>query len=169
MRRLLSTVAFLAASGLVFAPQASAQQFGVHLNWADDVDLGIGARAMFDLGGLVSSSDDDPLANLKGVVSGDYFFWDCDPFDCTYFEINGNAIYPFELEDSDLQPYVGGGLNFASVDFEGSGDTDVGLNLLGGINFDLGGFAAFAEAKTEVGGGDQFVLTFGVLLGSSGD
>ena len=170
MKKLLIAACTVAAVGVMAAPAQAQVQFGVQANYAEDVDFGIGARGQFGLGEMLNA--EGGLADLIGVVSFDYYFWDCSA-DCSYFEINGNALYPVEVEGSDLAPYVGGGLNIARASLDsgvtGVGDvseTDVGLNALGGLNFDLGGFAAFVEAKIEVGGGEQFVLTFGGLFGS---
>jgi hypothetical protein len=41
----------------------------------------------------------------------------------------------------------------------------VGLNLLGGLKFALGSLSSYAEGRFELGGGEQLVLTFGVLVG----
>jgi hypothetical protein len=67
---------------------------------------------------------------------------------------------------------VGAGLNLAHVSVDvpgvpGGSDTDLGLNALAGLRFPLGTFSAFAEARAELGGGKQLVLTFGALLGGS--
>ena len=161
----------LAVAGLA-APAQAQVQFGPQLDFADDFDFGVGARAQFGIGSLFETEE---LADLQAAVSFDYFFPDCAGFDCSYLEINGNGLYPFELQDSDFTPYVGAGLNLAlfSAEFTdpitgattSESDTDVGVNLLGGAAFDLGGFDVFAEARIELGGGEQFVLTFGTLFG----
>ncbi|MFO7895279.1 MAG: outer membrane beta-barrel protein [Longimicrobiales bacterium] len=172
MKRLLIAAFAVLMAGALAQPAQAQVQFGAQANYADDFDFGIGARAQFDLGSMFEL--EGAMASLKGVVSGDFYFPDCGDLDCSYMEINGNALYPIEME-GDLAPYVGGGLNIArfSADYtdpfsgttSSSSDTDVGLNALGGANFDLGSMAAFAEAKIELGGGEQFVLTFGVLFG----
>lgn len=172
-RLLIAAFAVLIASALAQPAQAQVQ-FGVQANYADDFDFGIGARAQFDLGSMLQL--EGAMASLRGAVTGDFYFPDCGGVDCSYMEINGNALYPFEVE-GDLEPYAGGGLNIARFSTEftepvsgttsSSSDTDLGLNAIGGANFDLGSMAAFAEAKIEIGGGEQFVLTFGVLFGGN--
>lgn len=164
MKKLLIAAATVAAIGVMAAPAHA--QFGVQVNYADDFDFGVGARAQFGLGDMLAA--EGGLGDLLGVVSFDYYFPDCGLADCTYWEINGNALYPLEIENSDLAPYVGGGLHIGRFDVDGFGnDTEVGLNAVGGLNFDLGGFATFVEAKIELGGAEQFVLTFGGLFGGS--
>lgn len=170
MKKLLVT-ACLIAVGLTGADPASAQaRFGAQVNLADDFDFGVGVRAVVPLGSAFGASEDEPLGRLKGVASFDYYFWDCPGVDCSYFEINGNLLYPLMVEGFD--PYLGGGLNIARASVETSvgdvSDTEVGLNLLAGAEFDLGDLGAFAEIKGELAGGEQLVLTFGILFGGGG-
>lgn len=154
------------------AAPASAQRFGVHANWADDVDFGIGARMEVDAQGLFT--DDEPFSRTFFLGSFDYFFPDCGSFDCNYWEINAGLAIP--IIAADIDPYVGAGINIASFGYDedlpdefdfGGSDTDVGLNLLGGIRFPLGNLSAFGEGRLELGGGEQLVLSFGVMLGGS--
>ncbi|HSJ13193.1 MAG TPA: hypothetical protein VK939_02185 [Longimicrobiales bacterium] len=162
----LGMVAMLGAG----ASNAEAQRIGVQGNWSDDFDLGIGARVELNLPNLLTS--EGPLANTFLIGSFDYFFPDCPAdLDCSYWEINGNLAVPFAV--SGLSPYAGAGLNIARIDvgledsdFSGS-DTEIGLNLLGGLRFPIGGVSAYGEARLELGGGEQFVLTFGAMVGGS--
>jgi opacity protein-like surface antigen len=142
-------------------------RFGANLSWADDADLGIGARVGFGIG---SVSRRQPI---EGVVSFDYFFPDDagTGADVTYWEINANGIYKFAASGGSLAPYIGAGLNYArgSVAISGIGsgsESDVGLNLLGGIRFNTSrSLQPFAEARIELGGGEQLVLAGGFLFG----
>lgn len=159
---LLATNAGAAAAQTVFGPQ---------LSWGDDSDLGIGARLELPLAGMMSTDPSSPASKLRLVGSFDWFFPDDGVgIDVDWWEINANLTYPIEAEG--VRPYVGGGLNFAhvSVHFDDAllddvSDTDVGLNLLGGLKFLLGTLDAFAEARFALGGADQFVLTSGILFG----
>lgn len=162
MKKLLIAVCTVLAVGVMAIPAEAQVQFGPQLSYADDFDFGIGARAQFDLGSAVDEGG--TFGDLRGVVSFDYFFPDCELGDCSYIEINGNALYPFDVE-GEVEPYVGAGVNIARVSVEDVSDTEVGLNALGGINFGLGPFMAFSEARIELSGGEQFVLTFGALFG----
>jgi hypothetical protein len=172
MRTLFRTTLPLVLLVLSTAP-AHAQRFGVQLDWGDDSDLGIGGRAEFTLGSLFASSG--AFSRMYGIGSFSYFFPDCDDtvvdVDCRYWEINLNGAVPLVAQDID--PYIGGGLNLAhsSIDADGPGgdgdDTELGINLLGGLRFLIGTLSAFAEARAELGGGEQFVLTAGILLGGS--
>jgi hypothetical protein len=166
----------LAGLALVhFAPtRAEAQvNFGPYLAWGDEADLGIGGRVDVGLGNAFGV-DSGPFQNLflnSGVA---YFFIDCDAgfdfdeVDCSYIEVNGNLAVPFTLEGSSIEPYAGAGFNIArgsrDVDGESESETDVGLNILGGIFFPISDLRGFAEAKFELEGGEQFVLSGGILF-----
>ncbi len=151
---------FLALAFLLFlvvtASEAQAQaRFGVQMSIADDADLGVGAR--------VALSPPGP-SPIKILGTFDIFFPD-GPVD--YWELNGNIVYVVPVQNSAVAPYIGGGLNVAHSSVDGgtfgSSDTDLGLNLLGGIEFG-GALPLFVEARVEVNGGEQFVLTGGIFF-----
>lgn len=166
----LLTAASLAI--LLLVPTALHAQVGLggQLSVADDADLGLGVRATF---GLPTPTP------LEIITTADYFFPDgALGVDVSYWEINANLVYLFQIPASIIAPYAGGGLNFArasySVDLseidpgfpavEGS-ETDVGVNLLGGARFNLGSsITPFGELRIELGGGEQFVFSGGVLF-----
>ena len=159
MKKLLMVAAVL----LIAAPNAAQAQmgFGAQASWGSDADLGVGARLVMGLPNI--------RTGLQGILSGDYFFIDCGGADCSWIELNANAAIP--LAASGLNPYVGGGLNVAriSVDVNGFGNssaTEIGLNVLGGLKFS-GSLSPFAEARLSLGGGEQFVITGGIMLGGS--
>ena len=60
-----------------------------------------------------------------------------------------DAQYQFKTSDPKLQPYLVGGIGYASTDFEGGFDNDDRLlNIGGGVKYDLGsGWAVRAEAR----------------------
>jgi hypothetical protein len=155
-----------AALGLFGASQLDAQaRVGGQLSFGSDQDLGLGARLHV---GLKSPQ------RLAIIGTFDWFFPDERPGeDHSYWELNGNLAYFFKVQDSSsLAPYAGGGLNIAhrsSSDFDdghghSASDTDLGLNLLGGTLFGKGKVNPFVEARIELAGGEQFVLTGGVLF-----
>ena len=157
--------AAVTAALVIGTADAQAQAFGVQGSWGDDTDLGIGARLELGLPNLLTS--EGPLANTFLIGSFDYFFPDfCDAFDdCSYWEINGNLAVP--ITSSTIDPYAGAGLNIARMSVLDSSETEVGLNLLGGLRFNLGGLGAFGEGRFVLSGSEQFVLTFGVLVGGT--
>ena len=155
MKKLLCAVAL---AGMLSLPASvSAQvQAGPLLAYHDDLEaLGIGAFVEI------------PVASVEGLsIAPDFtFYFPDDPVD--YFEINGNVVYDFTVApDSPVVPFALGGLNIARASVDtGAGsvsDTEVGLNLGGGVNFRAGSLAPFAGAKFEFQDGTSFVL-FGGL------
>ncbi|HET7276313.1 MAG TPA: hypothetical protein VFI91_14180 [Longimicrobiaceae bacterium] len=156
-RTLFAALAALAMVVATEAPAAAQAQFGAQVSYAEDFDLGIGARAQFGLAQL-------GVENLFGIASVDYFFPDCGAGDCNYIELNANGA--ISLPEVGLPIYAGGGLNVAHASFGDFSNTEVGLNILGGVQFPdaLGALTPFAEARFELSGGEQFLITGGILF-----
>lgn len=130
-----------------------------------DADLGLGVRFGFDASGW------HPDVEIQ--LGLDIFFPDSPPgVDVGYFEINANAVRHFRIADNrTLMPYAGAGFNIArasrsddGVSFSERSDTDLGVNILGGVRFDLDRYDPFVELRFELGGGDQGVLTGGIRI-----
>lgn len=165
----------LAAALFMAAPAQAQVAFGPQVSYGTDSDLGVGARVELPVGGMITQDAGSMMAGLKAIGSFDWFFLDCDDdafggveVDCSYWEANVNGAVPFVIEGQGFSPYLGAGLNIAQVavevgDFDES-ETEIGVNILGGLNFPLGGLAAFAEGRIELGGGEQFVISAGVLF-----
>lgn len=153
----LMTVGLLAVAAQGLDAQV---RFGGQLNIADETDVGLGPRIALDLG--------DTGTPLQVVGTWDIYFPDEDALD--YWELNGNLVYRFELEETDaVVPYGGGGLNVARFDVETPGgdevgDTEVGVNFLGGVEFPLVSLSPFVEFRVTAEGGEQFYVTGGVLV-----
>ena len=166
IRSLVTAVALVAVSASAVDAQT---RFGAHAIWADDVELGVGARMEMDMSGKLSKQP--PLSRAFFIGQFDFFLDPCEPGDCTYFEINPGIAVP--LNATTLKPYLGAGLNIArmSVDLGGTlgnqSDTEIGLNLLGGLKLNLSGMDAFTEARIALGGGEQFSIAFGILFGGT--
>ncbi|HET9947361.1 MAG TPA: outer membrane beta-barrel protein [Longimicrobiales bacterium] len=158
MKKLLCTVAV--AGALVVPGAAQAQvvlgpMAGFHTEDAIDA-FGIGAFASFE----VPSLDE----NLSITPSFIYYFPD-DPRG--YWELNGDVVYNFEVSpDTPVLPFAMAGLNIArfSVDLNGASDSDteIGLNLGGGVTFRAANVEPFAGAKFELQDETGFVLFGGV-------
>ncbi|HXY69439.1 MAG TPA: hypothetical protein VEH62_08320 [Gemmatimonadales bacterium] len=153
-----------AAAGLAFClvPAALAAQgpvrVGAELSFAENANAGLGARL------------DMPLVpfwtrDLRLDVSFDYFF---PGSSLNYWELNGDLAWGLPLARSRIALVLGGGLNLAhSSDsgVPGSGVTDLGINLLFGLRFPTGRrLTPYLELRPELGGGERFVLTAGVLF-----
>jgi hypothetical protein len=85
----------------------------------------------------------------------------------TMFEVNGDVTYAFPVAaDSPVLPFAFAGLNVFrfSFDVPGGGsfsNTDVGLNLGGGVQFPSS-LNPFAGAKFEIQDGTGFVIFGGI-------
>lgn len=152
----LGALALLALGGPA-TPAEGQVHLGPQVSLGGDTDVGIGGRVVAGM---------PEYSGLEFIGSFDVFF----PDGYDYWEINGNLVHNFEVpEASSFRPYAGGGLNIAHYDRDddrpGDGDdTDVGLNLLGGMKFPMEGVAPFVELRLTVEGGDQFVVTGGFLF-----
>jgi hypothetical protein len=141
-------VALIALFLAVPATEATAQvTFGPQLVLFDVEDLGIGARVDFQLGDLFGA-EEGPFSALFATANGNYVFNGVD--NLTTLVFNGNAAVPFAVEAA-VTPYAGAGLNLIRSSFEDFSDNSTGLNILGGVFFDLSGIPAFAELLSSAG------------------
>lgn len=162
--RVASTLAgaslFLACTAATAEAQDSGGglHVGPQINFADDTDIGVGVRVSGDLGGY-------PGWEIMG--SFDLYFPESD---VDFWEINGNVIYNIDARSTTVFPYAGGGLNVAHASFDGGpgnggSDTEIGLNVLGGVKFATDGpLTPYAELRGTVDGSDQLVVTAGILF-----
>jgi hypothetical protein len=156
MLLLAAALAVPVASANAQTPERTA--FGVQVSFADDAEFGIGGRVRYGLQGLF------PRAPLSSIASADIFF---PGNDIDYFEINYNVVYNFRVSSAPrVGPYAGAGLNFARISAGNASNTDLGLNLVGGISFKAASsrVTPFLELRAELGGGEQLVFTGGILF-----
>lgn len=91
----------------------------------------------------------DPVSSHVYIVpSGEAGFGD----HAFTLSFNGDAQYRFDVQDSKVRPYAGGGITLyyfkLNNDFGGGDDTNLGVSVLGGIFFGGdSGHPMFAEAK----------------------
>ena len=143
---------------LALSPGLSQAQvtLGPTLAFSEDADLGIGAMVKASLPGL---------GERVGLMA-DFILFFPSPTGVDYLEINGNVMYGFPVESSKATPFVLAGLNLARGSFDASGvtgsNTDLGLNLGGGVEIDAGSFRPVLGVRIEVRGGESFVV-FGTL------
>jgi hypothetical protein len=152
MRKLLGAMVL---AGMLLAPAAAQAQLtvGPVAAFHDDFDFGIGGFAAIPVPSL------DP--NLSINPSFVYFF-PSDPFN--FWEINGDVVYQFQVSESTpVLPFALAGINIANFGIDGGGsNTEIGLNLGGGIGFRAESLQPFAGAKFEIQDGSGFVLFGGV-------
>lgn len=159
-RTTLSLIAPLFALLLVPCGLDAQVRLGGQLNFAEETDFGLGPRVALNL--------EELGPRFQVVGTWDIYFPENDNLD--FWELNGNLVYRFDLQDTDqVEPYAGGGLNVAraEVDLPGggeSGDTDLGVNFLGGVEFPLASVTPFVEFRITAEGSEQFYLTGGLLV-----
>jgi hypothetical protein len=132
----------------------------------DDFDFGIG--------GFITVPIPSFAEGLSLIADLGIFFPDDPPgADWSYFEINGGVLYRFDVDSDQVSPFAMGGLNIARFSIEGEGvgpgpgsnrrsDTDLGINLGGGVTFLTGAMRPSVGLKIQLSGGEGFVL-FGAL------
>jgi outer membrane protein with beta-barrel domain len=150
--------------------QSNAQtRFGGFLAFGTEIEtLGIGANGEFFITEEISIAPDILyfFPNKTDLGSGE-------ELKLKWFEFNANGHYHFDTGGS-VMPYGLAGLNFAIVGIESTASslpfdessTEVGLNLGGGADFDIGSnIMPFAEIRFVIGNADQLVLSGGVRIG----
>jgi hypothetical protein len=152
MRKLLWSVALV---GMLAAPTAVQAQLeaGPILAYYDDLEaIGVGAFIAIPV---------PQLAEGFAIVP-DFTWYFPDGGD--YFEINGDLAYFFPVAaDSPVEPFAFAGLNIARFSPDlGDSNTEVGLNLGGGVQFAAGSINPFAGAKFAIQDNTGFVI-FGGL------
>lgn len=171
MKRLsIIFTALLLAVALPMEAQAQTEikvgpRLGVPLGDISDMEgnFFFGADARIDSEGLpvvINPSIDYYLMDDRSTGFGD-------SVGQTLITVDGNVLYEFDIEDSSFIPFAGGGIAITrwSIDNENiSGDTDVGLNLVGGARFPLDSFEPFVQANFGLGDLDRFGLAGGLLF-----
>lgn len=141
---------------LAFTAQ-SQTRLGVGLGWGSEIEeLGFGINGEFFVNEKISIN--------PGFI---FFLVDDGPFDKqNFWAFNANANYYFAQEGT-VAFYGIGGLNLSTYSYkwndnEKDSNTELGINLGIGSNFDLGGSVLpYAELKYVLGDYDQLVLFFG--------
>lgn len=136
--------------------------------------IGIPVGDISDLGGNLFLGADARIESedLPVIINPTFDFYLMDDYATgvsqTLFTVDGNALYEFEIEDASFAPYAGAGIAITrwsiDADVPGAGDTDIGLNLVGGARFPLESFEPFVQANFGVGDLDRFGLAGGVLF-----
>ncbi len=155
--------------GAVLAPLAAGAQAPrlsiiSQASYATDMEaFGIGAGLGFP---IQESKVGD---GIRGQATFDWFFLDklvSGPLATrpTYWEFNVNGTYELPKTHG---VYIGTGLNYTNYTVDGAiytnaGGTELGLNAIGGLKLGRGHGAPFLQARYELGGGKQLVVTGGI-------
>jgi len=147
MARRALAAAFLVALALLPAGTASATDVGIRFGLYTEVD--------------------EPFAGVElltrvanRVYFNPNFEWVfTEGFD--YFTVNGDFHYDFPVHGRTYV-WVGAGLALVRVDFDGGGNTDAGLNILGGVGVRAGSVIPYVQAKVIVKDDSEFVIGFGL-------
>ena len=156
-----TTWSLILVASLFFLPRTARAQviLAPELAIGDNVDFGVGGR------GLLNLSSVNPSLQAAGFITI-YF---PGPFD--YFEFGGTLYYRFVLPDNPgLVPKVGAGVTVGrssfsdSPGFEGGSDssTDVGLHLVGGLEFPRGKIVPYGQILAGIGSIPDFAIQLGV-------
>ncbi len=164
---MLAAIAFI-GMGVLAQPAQAQWGFGVEAGWADDLEFGIGARAQTPIGGMITDDEESFLSDVTLIISG---LWYVDPcgvsgVDCSAIQVDADGIVPLEFGEG-FAPYAGAGLHMGRVSVGDFSDTELGLNVLGGARFALSGLTAFGEARYQLGGFEQLLFVFGIMVGGS--
>lgn len=169
--RTYSLLALVLALFFLLAPQQSHAQVEV-----DETVFKLGPRLTIDVGDLNDMYGGSfaigadvrlrtPALPVQGNGSFDFYFAD-DPW--TVWSIDLNAVYPFGVENEVFTPYAGAGLGITRIssDSDIADDTDIGLNIVGGAEFETGGRATpFVQLQaTLAGDADRLGITGGLLF-----
>jgi hypothetical protein len=129
--------------------------------------IAVGPRVGFDAANveeLLLGADarlTHPDVPVEGQTSLDVYL----PAQGSFVTLSTNVVYPFRTEDAALRPYAGSGLGFMFYDAGGSGQSDVGLNLVGGVHVrSAGAFTPFVQTQISLGTVDLIALSGGFLV-----
>ena len=142
----------------VAAFRQSTLRFGVRGCYSNFSGFGLGGNLLLNLERLYTG--------LNGDVSFGYFFPDVHD----YFEFNGNLIWHLFNMQPDFIPYFGGGLHVGFYDPDSKlspgTETEIGINILGGIKYVRTGKRAipFFEFKYGPGGSGLAIFSLGILF-----
>jgi hypothetical protein len=157
-----AAIAFLCFLAMPPAEAEAQVTFGPQVSLWDFEEVGIGAKVDIGLGETLGI-EDGALQNLSASLDGNYMFG---TGDLTMTLFNLNAQVPFDI-DAGVTPYAGTGLNHWRVSGTGpfaSGGTS-GLNILGGLSFDLGQIPAFTQLQYSTTGFGYLTVSAGVMFG----
>ena len=140
-----------------------AVRIGAQVGYGTDIEsFGIGARGDYAISPSILLAPDFM-----------YYFGRSDfGFETNWFDINLNGNYLIEINNPDLVPYALAGLNVAVTSLKcneilgtlcnETDNTEIGLNLGGGMDYSVGTFILFSELRVVIGGASQVVIATGI-------
>lgn len=145
------------------AEEGEAQvSFGPQVMLWDFEEAGVGGKIQYELGDALEI-DDGVFEGLYGAFDGNYIFGFGDG---TALMFNVNAAVPFST-DAAVTPFAGAGINHWRVSSDGPFSVSAsGLNLLGGLEFDLGAVPAFAQLAYATSSAGFLTVSAGVMFGN---
>ncbi len=152
MKRITITFAVVLVMSLVGALRAEAQsQIGVGLMYDSDTkSAGVDGRLSVPIAGK----------NLRFAPNLDVFL----PNNYTFVRFDANLQYVFAPLRNSGGAYLLGGLDVGYVSVNSSSNTELGINVGGGISGPVGPFSLFGELKFVLGNYDGIVLGGGFLF-----
>jgi len=154
-------VGMVLAVGLLFvawAPTEAQVRIAPEVVVGDNVDFGVGGHVFF------------PVPSVSPQIEVGGFFDIYFPGSFNYWELGGTVYYLFPLEGTaSVIPKAGAGvtIGFSSYDSDSPGvdnssSTNVGLHLLGGVEFPMNKVQPFVEVGAGLGDIPDFFLRAGV-------
>lgn len=140
-----------------------------------DITVGAGVTYGFEVEEMGIQLNGNYAINEKMRIGADFIYWlteSSDYYSVTMWEFNANFHYIFYNEKGLILYGMGTlGLHTASVKVDHplvgsstSSDSEIGLGLGGGLEYNLGSVKLFAEPRLFISGYDQFTFSAGVRL-----
>lgn len=161
LRKTFVVLSLLVGTGLLASPALAQQRdaaIGPHLGVNFDGDnFLLGGHARFDVANITP----EVLVQIYPNLS--YYFTDGDR---DVFNLSCDVPFEFVIHNTTLRPYAAPGLAMFWATGPGDDDIDLGLDLIGGLLFELDSVEPWVElrliisggASAEIRGGVQFVL-----------
>jgi len=174
MRRVLQSLALVAALAVLAVPARAQLSFGVHgavITSVDDVQAGseeVGLSGTFGLGGRVVVSP--PVMPISLVGATEYYFPSCPTgFECSLWTASAGVNLGLPLPI--VRPYVHGALQFRGDDDDSNEETawvaGLGVELNLAVSIFLEGLFEFVDVPTGVPAdfdARPFVLKGGIVF-----